>query len=312
MKHNYIIIYAFFLFAAGYLNQVKGQVCPSQIFNGTSTFYFATSIGNCSFPIPDTPAMTVALNPFQYDTAATCGACILVTSVKGSVTLSVEDRCPSCAINNMDISDDAKVFLTNVDTPVNVQWHYTGCPVTGGLKFYFSSGSNPFYTEVQIRNHRYAVKKVEYDNGSQFVELPRADYNYFIASLGLGNGPYTFRVTDVLDDVITESGIPLLTDSNINGTQQFPLCITSSVEEAQENLNALKIYNNPASNGQVILQNDSDAVIVYSITDIIGRLIQTGRVESASNQSVTIQTAGMYLISYPHHLKNITHKIIVN
>jgi len=41
---------------------------------------------------------------------------------------------------------------------------------------------------------------------------------------GMGPGPYTFRVTDVYDNVITDTGIPHQEAQEVPGASQFPAC----------------------------------------------------------------------------------------
>ncbi|MDD6346142.1 MAG: hypothetical protein PUA51_08015, partial [Oscillospiraceae bacterium] len=72
-------------------------------------------------------------------------------------------------------------------------------------------------------NHRYPITKLEYLNSDgEFVELPRRQYNYF-ESMDMGAGPFTFRITDIYGQVITDENIPLVPDEIIEGKSQFPL-----------------------------------------------------------------------------------------
>jgi len=38
----------------------------------------------------------------------------------------------------------------------------------------------------------------------------------------MGVGPYTFRVTDLYSNTLTDSGIPFIVGGTINGAGQFP------------------------------------------------------------------------------------------
>jgi hypothetical protein len=40
----------------------------------------------------------------------------------------------------------------------------------------------------------------------------------------MGAGPYTFRVTDVYNHVIEDTGIPLKDNADAPGAHQFPEC----------------------------------------------------------------------------------------
>ena len=78
---------------------------------------------------------------------------------------------------------------------------------------------------MQLRDHRHGIARFEYQaEGGEFVEVPRVDYNYFVEDSGMGPGPFTFRVTDVHGNVLTDSGIPLLDDGDADGDGQLPPC----------------------------------------------------------------------------------------
>ena len=64
--------------------------------------------------------------------------------------------------------------------------------------------------------------KFEYSTGGAFTELPRVEYNYFIEWGGMGDSPYTFRVTDVFGNQITDNNIPVLNDADFASQSQFP------------------------------------------------------------------------------------------
>ena len=81
-----------------------------------------------------------------------------------------------------------------------------------------------FWTAVQIRNHRHAIASFEVLVGDTWVGVPRVDYNYFVKDDGMGAGPLSFRVTDVVGNVLEDSGIPLLDDADAPGSMQFPAC----------------------------------------------------------------------------------------
>jgi hypothetical protein len=46
-----------------------------------------------------------------------------------------------------------------------------------------------------VRNTRVPVRSLEVQQGAAWVNVPRQDYNFFVASSGLGVGPYTLRDT---------------------------------------------------------------------------------------------------------------------
>lgn len=84
----------------------------------------------------------------------------------------------------------------------------------------------PYWTAIQIRNHRYPIASVEAatEDGAGWRELPRVDYNYFIESSGLGPGPYTLRVTDTRGHAVEDAAIALGDNVTRTGQSQFPAC----------------------------------------------------------------------------------------
>ncbi|MEJ2749723.1 MAG: expansin EXLX1 family cellulose-binding protein, partial [Anaerolineae bacterium] len=105
---------------------------------------------------------------------------------------------------------------------VSITWQLVSPVLDGPIVYHFKDGSSKWWTAVQIRNHRNPIAKFEYWNGSAYVELARVEYNYFIEWSGMGEGPFTFRVTDVFGNQIVDSNVPLLNDADFAGQSQFP------------------------------------------------------------------------------------------
>lgn len=202
-----------------------GPACaPGADHQGFATYYDADGSGNCSFD-PTGDLMVAAMNHVEYAASAVCGACVRLTGPKGEATVKIVDQCPGCNEGDLDLSQQA--FSTIADLPqgkVGITWHYVPCEVTGPIVYHFKEGSNPFWTAIQIRNARYAVSKVEGKKGGVYVALDRADYNYFILSGGLGDGPYELRVTDVNGAALEDTGVPFIEAGDSPGAGQFPLC----------------------------------------------------------------------------------------
>jgi expansin (peptidoglycan-binding protein) len=96
-------------------------------------------------------------------------------------------------------------------------------PLPGPIVYHFKDGSNQWWTAVQIRNHSNPIAILEaLDSNGVFQKIPRESYNYFVAANGLGPGPYTFRVTGVFGQTITDSGIPHIENGDVPGSAQFP------------------------------------------------------------------------------------------
>lgn len=145
----------------------------------------------------------------------------------GEVTVRIVDLCPECASGDLDLSPEAFQRIAPLaDGRVPITWTEVPCAVDGPLVYHFKDGSNPWWTAIQIRNHRHRIASVEArgDDGA-FHAIERLDYNYFVASAGLGDGPYALRVTDVQGHVVLDEGVPGgLDDADAPSSGQLAAC----------------------------------------------------------------------------------------
>lgn len=194
---------------------------------GEATYYVeADGSGNCSFPATPNDLMVGAMNQTDYAGSAACGACAAIEGPQGSVTVRIVDRCPECKPGDIDLSPQAFEKLAALEKGrIPITWKYVTCPVQGTLVYHFKDGSNPWWTAVQIRNHRFPIAKLEYKaKDGSFKSVERLDYNFFVEPSGMGDGPYTFRVTDTQGHVVEDSGIPLKDNDDVASKAQFPAC----------------------------------------------------------------------------------------
>ncbi len=204
-----------------------GAPCEgAELHSGEATYYtFADGSGNCSFPATPNDLMVGAMNAVDYAGSAVCGTCVRIDGPNGSVDVRIVDQCPECAQGDIDLSPEAFELIAPIESGrVEIEWTYISCPVSGPVVYHFKDGSNPWWTAVQLRNHRHAVVKFEYFDGTDFVDVPRVDYNFFVREQGMGEGPLTFRVTDVVGNQLVDEGIPLLDNADASGSAQFPVC----------------------------------------------------------------------------------------
>lgn len=195
--------------------------------SGEGTYYAADGSGNCSFPATPSDLLVAAMNHSDYAASAVCGACVAIQGPNGSVKVRIVDQCPECPVGDIDLSPEAFQSIAALEQGrVPIRWTYVSCEVAGPISYYFKDGSSEFWMGIQIRNHRTPIAKLEVmnDDGS-FTELPRADYNFFINEAPGGPGPYTFRVTDTLGEVLTDSNIALVVEGESVGAAQFGGCI---------------------------------------------------------------------------------------
>jgi expansin len=194
---------------------------------GFATFYAtADGSGNCGFDPTPNDLMIGGMNHTDYAGSFVCGTCVSVLGPKGNITIRIVDQCPGCGQGDIDLSPLAFSLIADTSLGrVPIQWHTISCDVNGPIIYHFKAGSNQWWTAVQIRNHRYAVSSVEYlTPQGMFKPISRLDYNYFVEPGGMGPGPYVFRVTDIYNHSLIDSGIVLAANANISGNKQFPSC----------------------------------------------------------------------------------------
>jgi expansin (peptidoglycan-binding protein) len=194
--------------------------------SGQATFYtFADGSGNCSFDESPDDLMIGAMNAADYAASAACGACAALDGPNGSVTVRIVDQCPDCPKGNIDLSPEAFDHIAERSQGrVSITWKYVPCDISTPISYRFKEGSSQYWTAVQVRNHRNAIARFEYQKSGAFVDVHREDYNYFVEGSGMGPGPYTFRLTDVYGNVVTDSGVAFKEAQVVSGTVQFPRC----------------------------------------------------------------------------------------
>jgi expansin (peptidoglycan-binding protein) len=195
--------------------------------SGDGTYYDADGGGNCMFdPTPD-DLMVAAMNETDYGGSAACGACADVEGPDGRILVRIVDRCPECAPGDLDLSMQAFAMIAPIEAGrVDIRWRYVECPVDGPMSFRFKEGSNPYWTAIQVRDHRQRIAGLEARPaaGGGYQAVAREQYNYFVAPDGLGDGPYDLRVTDVYGDAVEELAVPPGDATLVEGTVQLPAC----------------------------------------------------------------------------------------
>ncbi|MBN1538190.1 MAG: hypothetical protein JW908_15740 [Anaerolineales bacterium] len=195
------------------------------IHQGIATYYYATGEGACMFDASPGDLMVAAMNAEEYENASYCGAYVHVIGPSGEITVRIVDLCPECKAGHLDLSQQAFAQIAGLPLGrVDITWQVISPVLAGPIAYHFKDGSNQWWTAVQVRNHRNPVAKLEYLRGSEWVNVPRTSYNYFVqTNPGMGTGPYTFRVTDWYGNVLSDSGIPHVEEGTVNGTGQFPV-----------------------------------------------------------------------------------------
>lgn len=197
------------------------------IHTGDGTFYGGGYEGGCAMLDPvSRDYWIVAMNLEDYADARLAGAYLEVTGELGTINMFVTDLLPEGKKGDLDLYTDAFPLIAPVEKGrVPVSWKIVplDSAENAPVKYRFKEGSSPFWCGVQVLNHRYPITKLEYLNEQgEFVEIKRRPYNYF-ESREMGEGPFTFRVTDIYGQVIVDRDIPLVLDEVIEGKSQFPV-----------------------------------------------------------------------------------------
>jgi expansin len=195
--------------------------------DGEATYYWeADGGGNCMFPPTPSDVMVAAVADWDYgDDARLCGAVARVKGPYGSIQVRIVDRCPDagCNAGHLDLHPEAFKKIAPMEYGrVNITWELVSPPIDGNIAYHFKDGSNAWWAAIQVRNHRNPLAKFEVMHNGSWVTLPRQEWNYFLASNGLGTGPFTFRVTDIFGNQIVSQGVPLLNNATHPGNTQFP------------------------------------------------------------------------------------------
>ena len=202
-----------------------GEYSISKVHTGEATFYDRESTGAANLDDYESIYYTAAMNNEDY-MKGLAGAYIEVTDKDGDkVNVLITDRLPEGKKGDIDLSRSAfKSIEPEVTGRMSITWRIIPLPTDDPIEFLWKPTSTKYWAQVQIRNNRYPIKSVEYYDAAsgKYVELPREEYNYFTAASGMGDGPYTFRITDFYGHVIVEKNVPIKTDgSSIKGSKNF-------------------------------------------------------------------------------------------
>jgi expansin (peptidoglycan-binding protein) len=141
----------------------------------------------CSLDAPGAVVNGVALGKQQWFGAAGCGACVNITGASGSVIAMVNDQCPECVNDHLDLSTS---YAGSVDKDwatkgiFDITWDFVPCPVAGKLQYKNKSGSSAYYFALQVRNSVLPIDTLEVssNSGKTWTNVQRTDYNFFTST----------------------------------------------------------------------------------------------------------------------------------
>lgn len=205
------------------INEPKGTV-----HHGEATFYGGGYEGGCAMLDPvSTDYWITAMNLADYNCAELAGAYLEVTGELGTINVLVTDLLPEGKKGDLDLYVDAFPLIAPAEKGrVPVSWKIIPLDTAEDEPLYYKykDGSSAFWCGVQVRNHRYPIETLEYLNeDGEFEQLTRRNYNYFEKQSGLGEGPFTFRITDIYGQTVIDENIPFTPDEIQKGHVQLPL-----------------------------------------------------------------------------------------
>jgi expansin len=154
----------------------------------------------------------VALSPAEYHGAAACGGYVEVSGPDGSVRAEVIDQCPPCASGHVDLSEAAFARIAPLSAGlVSVTYRTVADPpLPAPVSLRVKEGSSRYWLALLAMNTGNPLASVQVESApGGWRDLVRADYNYWIASPGAGNGPFTVRLTDTAGHRVTVRGVTL-------------------------------------------------------------------------------------------------------
>ncbi|HEX6764168.1 MAG TPA: hypothetical protein VF103_01795 [Polyangiaceae bacterium] len=156
--------------------------------------------------------------------SAVCDSCILIKTATGRsivarvVTYGVEQD-----PNDIDVSPNVYEAINTGEYPRSMTWEFAKCPDTGPLSYEFKGGSNPYWTSVWVRNPRVPVTTAEVmsANHASFSGLRRETDGSLTDDSGYGSGEFTYRITAMDGQVVTETLASFSAGIVVSGAQQF-------------------------------------------------------------------------------------------
>jgi expansin (peptidoglycan-binding protein) len=187
-----------------------------------ATFYDSNGGGACSYdPGPD--PLTAAMNTADYEGSKACGAYVLVKAASGaSITVRITNLCPApCRVGQLDLSAEAFARLAApVTGEIPITWTLVSPALSKNISIRYKNGSSQYWCGIQAIDHRNPVARLEVQSGGQWRQLPRADYNYFLAENGSGCGG-AIAITDVYGERLVVDPLPVKPDVVQGTSLQF-------------------------------------------------------------------------------------------
>ncbi|MFF4188287.1 expansin EXLX1 family cellulose-binding protein [Streptomyces sp. NPDC001691] len=191
-----------------------GRIRPGVGRQGVATAYEAGDGNGACLYGPSADMMIAAMNHTDYESSRACGAHVQVRAANGaSITVRIVNECPlPCAPGQLDLSQQAFAKLADLRVGrLPITWMLLSPAAPDPLSLRYKTGSSRYWCALQVIGHRNPVAALEVRTGGGWRQLPRTDYNYFLAADGNGCGG-TVRITDIYGEQLTVAGIAVKPD----------------------------------------------------------------------------------------------------
>ena len=280
------------------------QQCDDRVWTGVAKYHEVTNVlTSCGYSPMVGDTLYAALRATDYEAEPLCNTCLKVSSNKGSVVVKVMDK---SGTHGLDLHK--KVFAKLGDTllgNVDVTWQITGCPEQGNIGFYYSKDSHVSEKKVMIVNTKSTVKELyfRYKN-NDFKEVFRAKNNsndFFVIPWEDDEnlGPYDFKVVDVYNNFIVDSGISFSPDTTFYGQNQFIGCDLVNKTNDEFIADVVIKFQNPMSwNSSISIETKHKKQFILYLHSLEGRKVIETNIESNSKKHLFNEIkAGLYIVS---------------
>lgn len=159
-------------------NQDAGEYSLDQVHTGEGTYYDRESGDAANIDYMEDTYYTAAMNHEDYMNGL-AGAYIEITDKDGDkINVVITDRLPEGKKGDIDLTTKTFQQIEPLATGrMDITWKIVPLPTTEPIQYVFKPTSSQYWAEVQVRNHRYPIKKLEYfDTATNaYVELPRQE-----------------------------------------------------------------------------------------------------------------------------------------
>lgn len=195
-------------------SSLAGLVRPGVVYHGVATEYAAADGDGACMLGPSSDMMIAAMNYTDYQDSEACGAHVVVHAADGaSITVLITNECPSpCAPGQLDLSQQAFAKIADPSAGrISVTWQLLSPSTTAAISIRYKTGSSQWWCGIQVIGERNPVARLDVSTASGWLQLPRADYNYFLSTNGAGCG-HPVRVTDIYGQQLTIAAMPIQTN----------------------------------------------------------------------------------------------------